>query len=129
MPTGRGFFVWGFAMPQKFGAGQMKDLVAFASREMLDDGYGNEVAGDWVERFREPAKFTHLRGSETVMAARLESRNVVLMQVWASDQTEQVTADWQVTDVRRGTVFNIREIHQDRTQAIFEMMIESKVAT
>ncbi|MDX0230248.1 head-tail adaptor protein [Sinorhizobium meliloti] len=116
-------------MPQKFGAGQMKDLVAFASREMLDDGYGNTVAGEFIERFREPAKFTHLRGSETVMAARLESRNAVLLQVWVSERTADVTADWQVTDVRRGTVFNIREIHQDRTLSIFEMLIESKVAT
>ena len=44
-------------------------------------------------------------------------------------QIADVTPQWRVVDVRRGTEFNIREIHQDRTTALYEMMIESGVAT
>jgi len=116
-------------MPAKFGAGQMRDLMSFQSREVLNDGYGNRVAGDFVERFRDNAKITNLRGSESVMAARLDSRNVALMQVRTSQQMGTVTTDWRVVDVRRGVEYNIREIHQDRSTAIYEMMIETGVAT
>jgi head-tail adaptor len=116
-------------MPDKFGAGQMRDLMSFQSREVVNDGYGNKVAGGWVERFRDNAKITNLRGGENVIASRLESRNVALMQVRSSQQIADVTPQWRVVDVRRGTEFNIREIHQDRTTALYEMMIESGVAT
>lgn len=116
-------------MPAKFGAGQMRDLMSFQSRDFLKDGYGNRVAGEFVERFKDNAKITNLRGGETVTAARLDSKNVCLMQVRSSSQMGTVTTDWRVVDVRRGTVFNIREIHQDRSTAIYEMMIETGVAT
>lgn len=116
-------------MPAKFGAGQMKDLMAFQSREQVSDGYGNRVAGAFVERFRDYAKLTNLRGTETVTAARLDSKNVALMQVRTSEQMGAVTSDWRVVDVRRGIEFNIREIHQDRSTATYEMLIETGVAT
>jgi len=116
-------------MPAKFGAGQMRDLMSFQSRDFHKDGYGNRVAGEFTERFKDHAKITNLRGGETVTAARLDSKNVCLMQVRTSSQMATVTTDWRVVDVRRGTEYNIREIHQDRSTAIYEMMIETGVAT
>lgn len=116
-------------MPAKFGAGQMKDLMSFQSREAVNDGYGGRVAGEFVERFQDHAKLTNLRGGETVTAARLDSKNVCLMQVRSSQQMATVTNDWRVVDVRRNVEYNIREIHQDRSTAIYEMMIETGVAT
>lgn len=116
-------------MAEKFGAGQLVERVSFSSREIVDDGYGNEVAGDWQERFETRAKFAHLRGGETVMAARLESHSMVLMTVRKSAKTEAVTTDWRVTDVRRDTIFNVREIHEDKSRSLYEMLIESNVGT
>lgn len=115
-------------MPAKFGAGQMKDLMSFQSREGAKDGYGNRITV-FVERFQDYAKITNLRGGESVTAARLDSKNVCLLQARSSQQMATVTNDWRVVDVRRGVEYNIREIHQDRSTAIYEMMIETGVAT
>ena len=97
-------------MPAKFGAGQLIELVAFDKREMVDDGYGNSVAGDWAEQFQHRAKFIHLRASETVMAGRLESHGSIIMQVRVCAETEQIGTDWQARDVRRGIAYNIRDV-------------------
>jgi head-tail adaptor len=114
-------------MPTDFGAGQLKDRMSFQSREPASDAYGNRV-GDFIERFQEAAKLVNLRGGETITAARLSAKSVVLMQVRASQQTAGITPDWRVVDTRRGTVYNVREIHLDRTNALFEIMIETGVA-
>lgn len=116
-------------MPAKFGAGQLIERVAFDKREMIDDGYGNIVAGDWQEQFQHRAKFIYLRGSETVMAGRLESRESIIMQVRVCDDTEQIDTDWQARDVRRGTLFNIRTVEVDRSRALVDLLCEQGVAT
>jgi head-tail adaptor len=95
-------------MPAKFGAGQLIERVAFDQRAAVDDGYGNIVAGDWTEQFRMRAKFIYLRGSETVMAGRLESRESLIMQVRACADAKRIAAEWQARDLRRGTAYNIR---------------------
>ena len=116
-------------MPAKFGAGQLDQLVAFDRREIVDDGYGNLVAGDWQEQFQHRAKFIHLRASETVMAGRLESHGSIIMQVRVSADTRQIGVDWQARDVRRGTAYNIRDVQQDKSRAIFDLLAESNVNT
>jgi SPP1 family predicted phage head-tail adaptor len=116
-------------MPNKFGAGQMIELVAFDKRAMVDDGYGNIVAGDWQEQFRHRAKFIYLRGSETVMAGRLESRESIVMQVRKCSDTLQIGADWQARDVRRGTPYNVRTVEEDRSRALIDILAEANVAT
>jgi head-tail adaptor len=116
-------------MPAKFGAGQLIELVAFDKRAMVEDEYGNMVAGDWTEQFRHRAKFIFLRGSETVMAGRLESRESIIMQVRVCADTEQIDTDWQARDIRRGTFFNIRTVETDRSRAVIDLLCEQGVAT
>lgn len=116
-------------MPASFGAGQMREIVAFDRREMVDDGYGNEVAGPWAEQFQRRAKFIFVHASETVMAGRLEGRATIVAQVWVSADTRQIETDWQMRDVRRGTLYNVRTIHEDRSQALLELLCEQGVAT
>lgn len=116
-------------MPAKFGAGQMVELVAFDKRQAVDDGYGNVVSGDWQEQFRHRAKFVYLRGSEAVMAGRLESRESMIMQVRKCSQTLQIDADWQARDVRRGTAFNVRTVEEDKSRSLIDLLVEQGVAT
>jgi head-tail adaptor len=116
-------------MPAKFGAGQLIELVAFDTRATVDDGYGNEVAGDWAEQFRERAKFIFLRGSETVMAGRLASTEAIVVQVWACDRTRQISTDWQMRDVRRGDAYNVRSVEEDKSRQVIDLLCESNVAT
>ena len=74
--------------------------VTFSARGVVDDGYGNEVAGDWEDKFEVWAALRPGGGSETVIAARLEGRQVLHAYVRASSQTRQITAEWRmkVTD-------------------------------
>lgn len=116
-------------MPAKFGGGQLIERVAFDKREMIDDGYGNLVAGDWQEQFQHRAKFIPLRGSETVMAGRLESHASIIMQVRVCDETRQIWTDWQARDVRRGIAYNIRDVTEDQSRSLLDLLAESNVAT
>jgi hypothetical protein len=116
-------------MPAKFGAGQMIELVAFDKREMVDDGYGNIVAGDWEEQFQRRAKFIYLRGSEAVTAARMESREAIIMQVRKSAATMQIAPEWQARDVRRNVAYNIHTVEEDKSRSLIDLFAETGGAT
>lgn len=112
------------------GAGRLYHHVAFDRREMIDDGYGNTVAGDWQEQFQRRAEFRTLPGSETVLAARLAGRQPMQVNVRIDSQVALVGNDWQVRDVRNGLAYNIRDIRRDNSnRAMMVFMIEGGVAT
>lgn len=90
-------------------AQELKHRVTFASRGIVDDGYGNEVAGDWEDRFTVWSALRAGGGSEAVVAARLEGRQVLNVYVRASTQTRQITSDWRMKVTNHGV---------DRTYAI-----------
>jgi SPP1 family predicted phage head-tail adaptor len=115
-------------MPARFGAGQMIELVAFDKRFDEEDEYGNTVS-QWVEQFQQHAKFIYLRGSETVTAARLESREAVIIQVRKSAATRQIAAEWQARDVRRGVAYNIHTVEEDRSRSLIDLFAETGGAT
>src|SRR5262245_56670288 len=115
-------------MPAKFGAGQMIERFAFDQREQIDDGFGNIVSGPWQEQFQERAKIIFLRGSETVMAGRLQSRESIIVQVYLSSQTRRIDADWQARDVRRGETYNVRTLEEDKSRLVLDILCESNVA-
>lgn len=116
-------------MAEKEGAGPLNELVAFDRRAPVDDGYGNLVAGDFVEQFQRHAAFVYMRGSETVTAARLQSRQPLIIRIRADTEATAITADWQARDVRKGTVFNIRTVTTDPSRAWIDMLAETGVAT
>lgn len=91
------------------GAGTLKERVSFAVRNTHDDGFGNTVS-DWIEQFQDAAEYTHLRGGETVIAARLENRHPQVIRVRASSATRRVAADWRVTDTRTGVEYAIMDV-------------------
>lgn len=89
-------------------AGDLRERVHFQSRELIDDGYGNEQSGPWTTRFTVAAGFRPLRGGEAVMASRLESRQPYIVTVHQSSDTRGVTTDWRIVDARNtGRVFAI----------------------
>ena len=109
------------------GAGPLSELVAFDKRAPADDGYGNTVA-TWTEQFRAEAAYVHLRGSETVMAARLEGKHSLIIRIRQSVAAREVTSDWRLRDVRRGTVFALHEVVEDVSRAWVDLLAESGVA-
>jgi hypothetical protein len=91
------------------GAGALKERVSFAVRNEQDDGYGNTQSG-WIEQFQTAAEYTHLRGGETVIAARLENRHPQVIRVRASMSTRRAKADWRIKDTRSGVEYAIRDV-------------------
>lgn len=110
------------------GAGSLHELVAFDKRAPADDGYGNTVAA-WAEQFQAHAGFVYVRGSETIMAARLEGRQSMIVQIRQSDAARLVTTDWQMRDLRTGEQFNIRSINSSANRSMLELLVERGVAT
>jgi head-tail adaptor len=111
-------------MPAKFGAGELIERVAFDKRALVDDGYGNTIAGDWEEQFQQHAEFQFLPGSETVMASRLASREPMLARIRISDQARQIGIDWQMRDMRQGKAYNIRDITYDNSRSVIDLLLE-----
>ena len=89
-------------------AGDLFHRVAFDERLTADRGDGVEVE-NWQERASVRAGYIHLRGGETVQAARLAGKHTQVIFVRASQQTKAIKTDWRVRDVRTGQIFNILE--------------------
>lgn len=111
------------------GAGKLDRRLQFERRVETDDGYGN-VVGSWVPEFTVAAHRKWLRGGESVMAARLESKQPVILTIRNSVQARTIGNDWRATDTRDSRVYNIREIPKEsETRGYLEMLAESGVAT
>jgi hypothetical protein len=108
--------------------GSLKERVAFDLRLEVDDGYGNTAAGDFTPQFECAAEFRPRGGSEAVIAARLEGRNIFGVYIRSSVQARQITTDWRMRDARRGTVYAIRTVDVITDRAFVYLTVESGVA-
>lgn len=110
-----------------FSAGKLRETVAWDERAMVDDGYGNEV-GSFAEQFRTRAGFTFLRGGETVMAARLEGRQPLVVRVRRSSDTERIANEWRMRDLKTGTVYAVRAAAPTEHPGFLDIVVEGGVA-
>lgn len=96
---------------KRSGAGSLSERFSAERRGEVDDGYGNPVAGEFVAQF-EPfaARVTPLKGTETVMASRLGGVQPMIIRVRYSSNTKQIQPDWQLRDMRKGTVYQIKSV-------------------
>lgn len=127
-------------MAKPLGAGDLYYSVAFLKREEIDDGMGNTIDDKLVEQFRCRAAYRHLRGGESVMAARLDGKHTQVIIVRASSQTRQITTDWIVRDVRAssetepgsgkftGDIFNVRDVTHETDRMWISLLCEKGVA-
>jgi head-tail adaptor len=111
------------------GSGRLYYHVAFDKRSDELDEYGNTVSA-WAEQFQRRAEFRTMPGSETVMAARLDGRQPMQVNVRIDPEVALVGNDWQMRDVRNGLAYNIRDIRRDTSnRAMMVFMVEGGVAT
>jgi head-tail adaptor len=94
-------------MARELGSGDLQHRVSFAKRMPVDDGYGN-TKGEFQEQFSVAAAFRSRGGSEAVVAARLEGRNILGIYLRSSAQTRQIASDWRMTDVRTGDIYAVK---------------------
>lgn len=88
-------------------SGQLSDRVAFDRPTQASNGQGGLISG-WAERHACWAQITWLRGSETVIAARLAGRQPVVVRVRACPAAAEIRTDWRIRDLRRGLEFAIK---------------------
>lgn len=118
-------------MAPKTTAGQLYEKVAFDRREQSNPDspadYGN-TESVFVEQFIRRAGFTYLRGTETVIAARLEGRQPVVVRMRSDSQTRTIAADWRMRDVRSGVEYAVRSIAPTTDRQWLDVLCESGVA-
>ena len=112
-------------------AGDLRGRIHFQRREVVDDGFGNEVSGQFETQFTVAAGFKPLRGTEAVQASRLEGVQPSVVTVRQSHQTRQVTPEWRMVDARNPErIFNISAISDpDQKRQWFEILGKEGVAT
>lgn len=107
--------------------GKMRQRATFQSRQMVSDGFGNQV-GTWIDRCVRWCNVRYLRGSEAVMASRLEGRQPVVLTFRQDTQTARITPDWRV--LIDGTEYNIREPLRPSDDGLhWQLLCEGGVAT
>lgn len=114
---------------KRSGAGALSEIVAFESRAVIDDGYGNEISGDWTERFKANARIQPIKGGESVIADRLQGTQPVVIRVRYEPQTLSANTDWRVLDLRAGVIYQIKsQANMDEKRRYIEFLAIAGVA-
>lgn len=117
-------------MSGKTGGGALNERVTLSRPAPATDDYGGTMDGfEEVTPAPIAAKFMPMRGGETVIAARLTGRSVMVARVRASTLTRGAKPEWRLTDARAGTVYNIRDITLSDDRAYLDFLCESGVAS
>lgn len=112
-------------------AGKLRDKLFFQCRAIVDDGFGNEVSGDWQTKFTAAAELIPLKGGEPVLAARLSSVQPYIIRIRSCVAARAVTPAWRAVDARNPSrVFNITAaVDPDNKNAWLDIMATQGVAT
>lgn len=109
-------------------AGELFYSVAFDKKGTASDGAGGTTTA-FTEQFTCRAAYVHLRGGESVQAARLEGQHPQVIRVRASSQARGVTTDWRIRDKRTGDVFAIRDITPGVDRQFIDFLCQKGVAS
>jgi head-tail adaptor len=109
----------------------MRERIDFQYRPMVDDGFGNEQAGDWTTAFTAPAQLIPLKGSEPVISARLSGVQPYIIKIRSHPAARDVTTAYRAVDARNPSrIFNITSAANfDQKGAYIDMMAVQGVAT
>lgn len=118
-------------MAKKPNSGALRVKLHFQVRPLVDDGMGNEQAGDFSTVFTDYAELIPLRGGEPVQAARLTGVQPYIVRVRSHTASREITPSWRAIDARNPKrVLNIRAVSDpDQTNAWLEMVTDDGVAT
>ena len=106
------------------------ERVAFDRPTETPDGFGGSET-DWTslpDSYETRGQFIYQRGSEAIEAARLAGRSIYKVRIRSSAGARGITAAWRMRDLRRGTIYNIREIDTITDRQWVYLTVESGVA-
>lgn len=109
----------------------MHQRLHFQKRSIVDDSYGNEVAGPFETVFTTAAELIPLRGGEPVQAARLVGVQPYTVRIRSCAAARDVTPSWRIVDARNASrVMNIRTVtNPDQKNAWLDLLVDDGVAT
>lgn len=111
----------------RHGIGQMRERVGFDRSIRTPDGSGG-FTSEWEEEHVCGAEFIYSRGSETVIAARLQGQAIYKIRVHQSAGARKIEPHWRMRDLRRGVGYNVREVDMITDQKWVYLVVESGVA-
>jgi len=118
-------------------AGLLRGRVHFQQRQLEPDPWGGDPRpGPYSTVFTCAAEFMPLRGSEAVIASRLQGIQPYVVRVRQSDTTRQVQTDWRIVDARApqppaagSRVFAIKAITDpDQKRQWLDLLVQEGVA-
>ncbi|RWP19258.1 MAG: head-tail adaptor protein [Mesorhizobium sp.] len=113
---------------QRMAAGRLDQRLQFLVRVEQEDGSGN-FEGAFVPQFEMAANRKILRGSETIMAGRLQNVQNVILTVRNCENARRITAGWKAQDIRSGAEYAIHEDPQLSDDRLWlEFLAQSGVA-
>jgi len=104
------------------GAGALRDRITFQKRG--NDANGDPL-GDWADQFTVWAQLVYLKGSEPVMAQRLQGVQPVVIVVRESANTRLVGTAWRAVDARTGAAFNITSASPAKDRGFIDILAQS----
>lgn len=108
-------------------AGKLRDRVAFDSEQISDDGHGGKTR-EWIEQCVRSAEFRYLHGVEAKRFGATTGTATIKVCIRACPVTRQITTGWRMRDIRRGIVFNIREVDSLTDRDAIWIIVENGVA-
>lgn len=106
----------------------LRDRVAFDAYTEQANEFGG-FAKAWFQHHECAADLIYHKGGEGISAARFSGSKVYKVKVRSCAHTRAVTTDMRLRDVRRGDVYNIREVDAISDPAWVYVVAESGVAT
>jgi len=106
-------------------AGKMRDRYRFEQRaeDANDDRLGPWNGDD--DAFTVWAETKWLKGTEAVMAQRLEGRQPVALVIRDSTQARTITTAFRAVDARSGAIFNIAGVSRSTTPGFIDVLAVS----
>lgn len=109
-------------------AGSMRESVTLQQYEEIDDGAGNTY-GDYLDVATVPARIRGMKGSEAVLAGRLEGIQPYIITIRNAGDAAGVTTSWRALNARTSEAFNIRSIIRAERGDYIDLLCETGVAT
>lgn len=108
--------------PRPPSAGDLTKRATLLEPRVERDADGQLVQG-WIERGAVWCHVLPLRGGESVMAARMQSRNPAIVTLRASSLSRQVTSEWRLRI--GGREYDVKEDPREtQDRAWLEMLVE-----
>lgn len=108
-------------------AGSLNDRVCFERRIDEPDGAGS-FESRWSEHWTCAAGIKDMRGGEDVLARRLNSVKPAIITVRDCELSRCIDSNFRARDVRRGTIYNVRDVTPSRLTGFIDLLCESGTA-